>query len=207
MNWRRLLIRKWLIGLFLLVGLGIYLFLVLARGAKSTLTEQLLKRRLTVARAEASNLTSYFQQFGDSIKVFAHLCSIERRDASTVQDMDTFVEQRRESGLIGGIVLTDKNGIVSFNSNVSGTRDIGIDLSDRDYFVWAKDQSEDGEYFVGQPVVSRLGATKGEMIVPVVASVYQDSVFTGVVVAAVKLQPLAERFLGMLKISDTTDVY
>ncbi len=208
MNWRRLLNQKWLIGLSLLTGLGVLLFLILARGTKSTLTEQLLKRKLTIARAEASNITSFFQQFGDDIRVFAHLSSIEHRDASTVQDMDTFVELRGTSGMIWGIALTDENGVVQFNSNVSGTRDIGALLSDRDYFVWAKDQSRsDGEYFVGQPVASRLGASKGEMIVPVAAAVYQDDVFAGVMVSAVKLQPLAERFLEFMKVSDATEVY
>lgn len=81
--------------------------------------------------------------------------------------MDAFVEQWGKSGVIGGVVLTDRAGVVRFNSNVTGISDTGESLADRDYFSLAKSQKGPGEYFVGQPVVSRLGATKGKVIIPV----------------------------------------
>lgn len=191
----------------MIVGLGAAFYLVLGRGAKSTVTQQLLRRQQTIARAEASNITSFFQVFGDSMAVLAQLSSMERRGPETVQDMDAFVEQWRDSDLVGGVVLTDRNGVVRFNSNVLGTRDVGASLADRDYFVWAENQLGEGEYFIGQPVVSRLGASKGQTIVVVAAPVYQNGIFAGVVAASVKLQPLTERYLGLMKVSDATDVY
>ena len=194
-------------GLLAIVVLGATFYLVLGRGVESSVTRQLLDRQQTIARAEASNIISYFETFGNSVAVLAQLDSIERRDASTVRDMDTFVEQRRESGLIRGVILTDKQGVVRFNSNVLGTRDLGETLADRDYFIWAKDQTGKGKYFISRPVVSRLGATKGQTIVVVASPVYQNGKFAGVVAASVKLAPLAERFFGLMKISEQTEVY
>jgi len=189
-----------------MVGLGLAYYSVLGLGAKESVTQQFLHRKQTLARAEAGNLVSYFQSFGNSVATLSQLSSINRRDTTTIQDMDTFVEQRRDGGKVGGVVLTDKFGVVQFNSNVIGTRDLGMSLADRDYFVWAKSEPEE-RYFIGQPVVSRVGASKGEVIAPVAAPVYERGVFAGVVVASVRLKPLTERYLGLLKISDTTDVH
>lgn len=200
-------IRLWFLGLLLIAGLGAVFYLFLFRGAESTTIQLLLSRKQIIARAQASNVTSFFQVFGGSIAVLAQLNSMERRDTKTVHDLDVFVEQWHDSGLVGGIVLTDKNGLVQLNSNVLGTSDVGASLSDRDYFLWAKNSSKEGEYFVGQPVTSRLGATNGQLIVPVAAPLYQKDVFAGVLAASVKLQPLAERYLELMKVSNLTKVY
>src|SRR3989344_9328472 len=173
--------RMWLFWLFLVFGLGLVFYLVLGRGVDSTTTEQLLRREQAFARAGASNITTFFQMFGNSIAGFAQLGSTRDRSTNLVGNMDEFVDQWRDSGLIGGILLTDKEGVVQFNSDVMGTRDLGVSLSDRDYFIWAKKQSKEGEYFVGQPVVSRVCASKGKTIVVVASPVYQNEVFTGVI--------------------------
>lgn len=194
-------------GLFAIVLLGVLFYLVLGRAVESSVTEQLLSRQQTIARAEASNIISYFQTFGNSVAVLAQQSSIKRRDASAVSDMDTFVEQRRGNGIVMGVILTDRNGIVQFNSNVLGVRDLGKSIADRDYFVWAKEHAREGEYFISEPVVGRLGASIDQTIVVVASPVFKNGEFSGAVAASVKLAPLAERFFGLMKLSDLEEVY
>ncbi len=196
-----------LYSLFSVVVVGSASYLILSQGTEATVTRQLLDRKRIIARAEVANITTFFEKFGNSVATLAQLSSIEARDGDAEGDMDTFVEQRRETNLIGGVILTDKNGVVQFNSNVLGTRDLGASLADRDYFIWAKNQGQKGEYFISQPVVSRLGATKGQTIVVVASPVIINDVFSGVVASSVRLEPLAERFLGLMKISALTEVY
>lgn len=193
-------------GLFSITVLGVVSYLILNDEAQTSVTKQLLNQQQTIARAEASNIISYLQTFGNSVAVLAQQSSVNRRDASVVLDMDIFVEQRRDNGLISGVVLTDSNGIVRFNSNVLGTRDIGESLADRAYFVWAKNQAEVGEYYISEPVIGRLGASKGQTII-VVSPTYQNDEFNGVVAASLKLEPLVERFFGLMKLSDQTKMY
>lgn len=201
-------VRSWLLGLLLIAGLGAVFYLVLFRGAESTITRELLNREQVIARAEAGNVISFFQVFGASIAALTQLNSMEHWDSKTIQDLDVFVEQWRSSNIVGGVVLTDRNGLAQFNSNVSGVPEVGVSLSDRDYFLWAKNSLKKGKYFVGQPVISRLGPTKGQIIVPVAAPVYQKGVFAGVIAASVKLQPLAENYLKLMKVSnDLLEVY
>ena len=199
--------RMWLFWLLLVLGLGLIFYLVLERGVDSTTTQQVLRREQALARAEASNIMTFFQMFGNSIAVFAQLASTEDRNANLVRNMDEFVDQWRDSGLIGGILLTDKEGVVQFNSNVLGTRDLGTSLSDRDYFIWAEEQSKEGEYFVGQPVVSRVGASKDKVVAVIVSPVYKNEIFTGVLAASVQVKPLTEQYFGLLRISDATRIY
>lgn len=195
------------LGLLSVVGLGAVFYFVLGLGPKSIITQQLLQRQQVMARAEASNITSFFQIFGDAVVVLAQLSSMKSQNVTTQQDMDVFVERWRDDNLIGGVALTDKNGVVRFNSNLFQTSDVGVTLADRDYFLWAKNQSKEGEYFIGQPVINRLEATEGQLIVPVAAPVYQQGVFAGTVVASVKLKPLTELYLQMMKVSGETEVY
>ena len=166
-----------------------------------------LYRELLLARAQASNLVSFFNDFGNSLAVLAQSTAIKSRNASTTIKMETFVEQWRKSDLIGGVVLTDSRGVVQFNANVLGIPDVGKSLADRDYFVWAKNQTQAERYFVSRPVVSRLGASKGEAIVVVALPVFQNGTFSGVVAASVILAPLTNRYLELMKISSLTEVY
>lgn len=199
--------RAILIGFIIVVGIGAFFYLLLGRETSSLVTKRVLTRQQTFVRAEASNIGFYLQTFGDSVAVFAQLSSIKERDASTTADMDTFIRQRTAGGRVAGIVLTDKSGVVLFNSNIDGTRDIGDNLADRDYFAWARDKGQEGQYFIGTPVVSRLGASEGEAIVVVASPVFQNGKFNGVVAAAVKLDVLTEQFLGLIKVSGNTDTH
>lgn len=187
--------------------LGVVFYLASGWGAESSVGQQFLSREQVIARAEASNIILFFQKFGNSVAFLAQLSSIESGSASAGYDLDTFVNQQRDTGFVWGVVLTDKDGVVQLNSNVLGTRDTGVSLADRDFFVWAKTQGEKGEYFITHPVVSRLGASKGKTIIVVASPVYRNGTFKGVVAASVIVQPLVERFFGLMKVSDLTEIY
>lgn len=200
---------SWIFRLSLMVitVLGVAFYLVLGRAAHSSVTELLLIQQQTIARAEKSNIITFFERFGDGVATLAQTTSVERGDADVLEDLDTFMEQRRDTGIIGGVILTDKVGIVQYNSNALGTRDVGENVSDRNYFAWAKSEAKKGEYYISRPMVSRLGASEGQTIIVVASPVYRNGEFSGVVAASVKLEPLVERFFGIMKVSDSTSVY
>lgn len=190
-----------MVGLFLVAGLGLVFYLVVFRAAESSVTQQMFNKQQMLVKAEASNISSFFQVFGKSIAVLA-------QSANDIGDMDAFVEQWRDSGIVGGVILTDSQGKVELNSNISGTRDVGASVADRDYFSWAKTNPQEGRYFIGQPVISRMGPTKGQTIVPVASPVYKkNGVFNGVLVASVKVRPLTQNYLEIMKVADMTEVY
>ena len=193
-------------GMLVIVGLGLSLYFILARAILPSRYQPLYKEQL-LARAEAANLASFFQSFGNSIAVLGQAPSLDSRDTATVKIMDAFVEQWRGSGLVGGVILTDRDGVVRFNSNLLRVPDVGRSVADRNYFVWAKNQTREGEYYISRSTVSRLGASKGQTIVVVASPVFQNGTFSGVLGASVMLEPLTKRYLGLLRASESTEVY
>lgn len=191
--------RALLIGLGLIVALGTAMYFVSVKSVTTTATGQILKEQQTIARAESSNLSAFFQSFGNSVTVLA--------ESGNSNSFDDFINQWRKTGIVVGVALTDKDGKVIADSNILGTHDTGASLADRDYFSWAKSQTNNNAYFVGQPVVSKLGASKGQMIVPVAAPVFKGGKFNGVVASAVKLQLLTNHYLELMRITNSTDIY
>lgn len=207
MFWKLLPVRIFLVWLFLVAMIGLVFYLVVFRGANASVTQQILDKQKVLVRAEASNISSFFQAFSNSVALLAQRDSIKNHSAKASGDMDVFVEQWRSSGVVGGVILVDSQGRVQLNANVLGTHDVGMSMADRDYFSWAKTNPQSGQYFVGQPVISRLGPTKGQTIVPVASPVYKNGVFNGVVVASVKIHPLTQNYLELMKVSDVTEIY
>lgn len=190
-----------------IIGLCLGLYFLVARNATNTVKRAILQRQQILVRAESGNIISFFQVFGDSIAFLAQLPTIWKLDANTAKDLDTFVEQWRDSDVVTGIALIDTEGVVKFNSNIEGTHDTGVSLRDRDYFIWAMSGPKASEYFVGKPIVSRLGVSKGKMIVPVASAIYKDGVLKGALVASVRLDSLTKYYIDLMKMSDSTEVY
>jgi C4-dicarboxylate-specific signal transduction histidine kinase len=207
MPWKSLSTRTLAIGLFLIIGLCVAFYLLIGRGARASVSEKIMDRQELLVRAQKSNIESFFQVFGESVAVLSQLKTITS-SSSAIWDFDVFVEQWRDTGLVDGVVLTDERGILQLNSNIAGTHSAGVSLADRDYFLWAKNGANKGEYYVGKPVISRLGVSEGRYIIPVAAPVYQENKFKGVLVAAVNLANLTENNLEMLRIStEQLDVF
>lgn len=206
MLWKILPARIYQFWFLAVVSLAVISYFVLGRQTATLFGQKFLNRQQVLARAGSINISSFFQEFGNSVSVLAQLKSITN-PTSSVWESDIFVKEWSDSGFIGGVALADRNGVVRLNSNILGTRNVGFSLADRDYFLWAKNEAKEGEYFIGSPVISRGQATEGQVIVPVASPVYQNGVFQGVVVTSPRLKDLAEHFLNLMKVSDSTRVY
>lgn len=182
-------------------------FLFLAPYVERSVVKELLEKEQIIVRAEAGNLSTFIIKLGNSVSFIAQLESVKNDDDRVSSYLDTFIEQRKDKGIVGGIVITDEEGIVRYHSTVSQIRDLGNSLSDRDFFIRVKTEAKEGEYFISQPVISRLGDSEGEMIVTVSSPVIQSGELKGVVAASVKLHPLADSFLKLMQVSEETGVY
>jgi C4-dicarboxylate-specific signal transduction histidine kinase len=199
--------RLWIFWLLSMGFIAAAFYVVLSRGAVESVSDNYLAREETLVKATISNFETFFEAIGKSTAYRARLNNKRQWDSVTVQDMDEFVDEWRDSNLISGILLADRGGVVRLTSNVKGIRDVGESIADRDYFIWAKEQPDVEEYFIGKPVVSRLGASKGQVVVPVASPVFVDGAFKGVLATSIKWEALTQRFLDKVKISDLTYFY
>lgn len=194
-------------GLLLIIVLGTAFYAFSARGTRDKIAQQVMDKQKIISRAEVSNITIFFEKFGDGVATLAQINSVVRLNAEALNDLNVFMDQRRDSGIIGGVVLTDKEGIVKFNANVLRTSEVGESWADRQFFTWAKTEAKKGEYYISRPMVGRLGVVQDQTLIAVASPVYRNDKFSGVVASSVKLEPLFERFFGLMKLSDQTSVY
>lgn len=207
MVWHAVRGRVWWVGFAVVCVIAAAFYLILGLGAKQTISEQVLSQEQTLARSESSNVNSFFTAFGSSLAALSLHSSIQNRDALAQSDLDSFIDQWKANGVVGGVLYLNKNGVVTMNSNTIGANSIGTNLSDRDYFIWAKNQGSAGEYFVGKARVSTTGASRGKVIVVVSTPIYQDGVFIGSLAASIEIKPLTDRYLGLMKVNGQSDVY
>jgi hypothetical protein len=107
---------------------------------------------------------------------------------------------------IAGVIIGNSKGVVVANYNWSGIDDIGKDVSDRDYYVWSKDASY-GDFFYGNPVNSRIGASSGQQIITLTTPLYTKNKYSGFVTFAINGDGFSRRYLEPIKFTDTTAVF
>lgn len=183
-------------GLFFLFSIA-FLFVFFNKTSRDLLIEQVQHRQQLSVRAGAKSIDSFITAVGRSNVILAHDVSQDK--------LHEFIDEWSTSG-VSGIIATDKNGIVLYNSNTLKLINIGVDVSDRDYFAWSKTAKE-GEYKVFPPIISKVGATKGEYIVTVSTPIFHNSQFDGVLTTAVLLTSLTKEYLGDLRILDSSKIY
>lgn len=182
----------------LFIGLGLVFYVVLGRGAVDTLTSQMLERKLVIARGGASSIQAFFGLFGNSLKTLG-------RSEISQEDIDDFVNDWKDTP-VSGVILTDEDGVVLANSTRTEEINTGADISDRDYFNWAK-EAKQGEIFVGEPVVSRVGVSTGKFVAVTATPIFRNGEFRGVLAAAMFISELTQDYLEPLKTSENTRVY
>lgn len=195
------------VGLFSIVVLGFIVYTTLIKKADSIVTEQRLRKQQIIAKADAGNAVLFFEDIGSSIVILSQFVNTERQDAKSLANIKTFIEQQQSKEIIGGIGITDKNGVYILNYNTEGIDIRGQSTADQDFFIWAKDQGKKGEFFISRPIIGRFGPSKGQVIVTVAAPLHRNDTFIGTLVTSVKLKPFLDRFFGLAKLSGETRVY
>lgn len=182
--------------LFLLFSLT-FLFIFFNKNSSDLLIEQIQHRQQLSVRVGAKSIENFLNSVGRTSLILAN---------SPNQDiLDQFIVSWANYN-VSGLIVTNKDGIVVMNSSNQKIRDTGVDLSERDYFKWAK-TAKNSEYRVFEPIVSKIAASKGKFIVTVATPIFKDGKFDGVLSIAVLLTDLTDRYLSNIGISDDSRFY
>jgi hypothetical protein len=194
------------VAVFVLILSG-SLYYVLNSGARQALVKQMHLREESVSKAGAQSISSFIKLFGNSIVLLADNPEIISRGTKTQEVLNSFVEIWRETP-INGILLVDKVGKTSLFSTKTGITTLAesTSVSDRDYFVWAK-QAKKREVFIGEPIIPRVGNLGKQYIIPVATPIYKEGNFDGLLVSSILLTQLTKEYLEPLKMSEDTRVY
>jgi len=198
--------RAFVVFLIITLTLGILAYFYSGIQVEKRTAEQMLHREQVISRAGARSIESFISLTKKSFLVLSRNPNLFADSEKTHSVLNNFLSDWEGTPLTG-VILIDKEGKVSSVATKEITQEESeMDFSGRDYFVWARDADE-GEVYVGQPVISRVGTTKGEFIITLATPLRYNGEFKGVLVSAILVSKLTENYLEPLKVSDQSKVY
>jgi len=106
---------------------------------------------------------------------------------------------------VSDAVRVDKEGKVVLVVNPERiTQGEGIDVFDRDYFLWAQKKENRDKIFISQPISPRGGAHPKEMIFTMTAPTYFNDQFTGLIFFSFRASQFTEKYVLPLRIYNQT---
>ena len=190
-----------------LIGLGLGLYKVNRGRVEESLREQMLHRGQVIVRAGAQSMEGFFNEVMAVLIMDARDPVVIGMGPGTQRVIEKQVMAWKGSSLVGIEVVNSEGRMVYSANNQEVESEVRISVAERDYFKWAKDESKPGESYHGKPVISKGGASEGQMIVPMVVPIFEGESFKGVLVGAVLLSDLTDQYVHSLKISEETRIY
>lgn len=184
--------------LFFLAG-WILIYWLVTEKAERAMVERVKAQELTLARAGALTIDQLFRERKTNLLFLAELEAVQAgREKEGRETMRKLVDYL-EGEILASVVRVDKEGRFQWTDNPQHERvREGVDIADRDYFLWAKEQKEPGEIFISQPMIARDGAREGEWIVVMTTPVFYQGKFNGLVFISFPLEDLTEKYVAPL---------
>jgi hypothetical protein len=204
--WKNKINRLLILLIVIFVGLASIFYLLAGKRTEASLVDQMLHREQIVVRAGARSISAFLELSGNSLTLLAKDYCVTDTSKDTQTVLDGFITEWEETSLVE-VVLIDEEGVVQFVANKAKTPlEPGVSITDRDYFIAAK-KALPGEVFVGKPFLPRIGAFKGQYLLPLSTPIIVDGERRGVLGAGILLSELTKNYLDPLRISEDTQIY
>lgn len=152
-----------------------------------------------VALAGAKRLEEFFQRAEADLSIFAHTAVEMDINNKESRELIGKIVKRYEGAPLADMVLVNKEGKSVLLADPTGVREAkGIDLSDREYFVWAQKQDDEKSVFLTMPLIARGGFSEGQKAIAVVKPVFSRGIFNGVVVESINFDRLVSDYAASL---------
>jgi len=197
--------------------LGLYLFIVIVvlctglyYSTNSSATEALIDLSLekqTIHTTSGSQaIESYLEQFSRSLATLGKNSDVSSLNKDSHENLSHFADDWSDDA-ITGVMLVNKNGIGIYNYVQGKERaDLNVDVSDRDYFLWAK-SANPGEYFFGEPIIPREKLNGSSITVPISTPLFKNGRFNGALTSGITLSELELKYLSILKYPEGSSVF
>jgi hypothetical protein len=196
------------LGIFFTVAIIFYWFS--GWRTNQVIIERLKTQELSMARSSALSFSEFFKARKKELALLGELEAIQSgREGEGMEILGILAQGLKEEGApIGNIMRINKEGVTIWGVNVQlGEQDeaaVGVDVGDRDCFLWAKEEGEKGKVFIGEPTVAQGGFLKGKRIMSMTTPVFYKGKFDGVVVITFPIDELAEKYIVPLSLSPKT---
>src|SRR3990170_332630 len=186
-----------IVVLVLIFGVSVILISISERHYIEMETQKVGITRLILSRAGARRLLSFFRRGQSSMTTLSYeenAFSCEKTEDPCLMRVSM---QNYENTPLVGFIRFDAQGkaVVSMDHETTRIRS-EVDVSDRNYFLWVKNQKTSDEAYLSKPIISRGSLSfSGRKIVSVVTPVFKNDVFDGGVAGAVDLERLVSEYI------------
>jgi hypothetical protein len=188
--------------LVILTTIGVLLFWNASKNAEQVLAERAKLREFVLARAGAASIREFFMTKKTRVLMLASMKEIKILDKEKGPEIVKKFIYDIQDQPISAIGVVDKQGKLVWSENPQKQKvEVGLDLSDRAYFQWAKNQIEGGNVYISQPIISRTGSSKGHWIITMATPLFNNNQFNGAVYISTSIDDLIEKFVTPLTIS------
>lgn len=166
----------------------------------ATLLDQIQARQLASARAIAQGIDWVMNDMRGELLWLAEDEDIQtnrssRSQAELVRVMKHLAEKNE---YVRAVVRLGPEGEIWWDVNAEGvTFPAESNLSDRDYFLWARDLAKPGDVFLTEPFVAGKKIIKGPVVL-LVTPVFDGDEFNGLIFASIHTETLTRGTLGAL---------
>ncbi len=180
---------------FLLVLISIVVVIPIATNQRATnnLVQATLARQTDLTKAAANNIEAFMTVTKNSVVLLSQNYELVTEGDKRQALLEQYVKDRAQSPIVG-VVITDEKGIVEANATRTQSSGVGVDLSDRDYFTWAKTASA-GSVFISEPTISRLGASSGKEVLLFATPIFKNQQFQGALVISSTLEMFGNSYV------------
>lgn len=197
------ILRIFLVYAVVVISLAIFFYWWGEKQTERVLVEQMLHRETVLVREGAGEMTRYFQDQENRVLFLAELLSLVKPDnQQTAKILKEKLVRLPSPGV--DIIRVDKTGRVVARG--SGLSEI-TDISDRDYFLWAKEKENHGQVFYSQIAVARGGPAKDQKAFALATPVYQDDQFAGLVAIIISMPELVKTYVVPLAVTENSSSF
>jgi hypothetical protein len=160
-----------------------------------------------IAYAGARRMEEFLLRVETDLQILAHSESVVNLDQDQARLLfETAVDRYEDTPLVS-FVRVNKDGQVLLSVNRQRVQvQEGVEVSDREYFIWAKNQTSNDKVLLSDPVTAREGPVKGKKVLVVTVPVFTDGEFDGLVFTGMDLSKLVDDYVTSLVVYAGSDV-
>ncbi|MFC1711414.1 cache domain-containing protein [Patescibacteria group bacterium] len=204
---------------FRFLFLGVLFFFLLISGhffykinsnVEEAVAEVVKSKERSSSKSGSLALVDFFIERKTEIILLSELEAVKKLDEEEgIKALRLVLEHlEKKGGPLSGLIRTDENGILVWGVNKRGDKEsLGLDISDREYFSWAKSQKYPGRIYISDPLIARGGMNEGKLIVTIVTPVFDDNEFDGLLLLSFPLKDLITRYIEQVAVLSSSKAY
>ncbi|MFC1711623.1 cache domain-containing protein [Patescibacteria group bacterium] len=198
------------LGILLVILLSSVFHLLLwvaANKLEASTVASIKKQNLAISQNGSHILENFFDNSQIQLYLLSELEAVKKSEVEpNLNALKLFAQQLNgKKDLYGAVGRVDKDGFGLGGINIPKLEMchdcLGLSVKDRDYFIWAKEQTKSGNIYVTDPILARGGISKDTYIIIMATPVFYQNKFNGLVFLSFPLEKIKKQFITPLLIS------